>query len=118
MVQQLSLSGEWLLSGGDVDGIPAIVPGNVHTALMQAELIPDPYYRTQEVESFWVGETDWTYERPFTLPPSMLEIEKLLLKCHGLDTLATIWINGRLLAKTDNMFRTYEFDPKPLTCSY
>ncbi|MEM7334467.1 MAG: glycoside hydrolase family 2 protein [Chloroflexota bacterium] len=113
MIQQFLLNGEWQLSGGEIDLIPAQVPGNVHTALLQAGLIADPYYRDQEVVAFWVGETDWTFERPFTIPHDLLKSDKLLLKCHGLDTLATIWINGRELAQTDNMFRIYEFDLKP-----
>ena len=34
------------------------------------------------------------------------------LVCYGLDTFAEIKINGKLLAKTDNAFRTWEFGVK------
>ncbi|MEM7335541.1 MAG: hypothetical protein AAF490_25905, partial [Chloroflexota bacterium] len=78
MIQQFSLNGEWQLSGGEIEPIPAQVPGNVHTALLQAGLIADPYYRDQEVAAFWVGETDWTFERPFTIPHDLLKSDKLL----------------------------------------
>ena len=36
----------------------------------------------------------------------------MILRCEGLDTLASIKINGKLLAKTDNMYRIWEFDVK------
>ncbi|MBN2710818.1 MAG: glycoside hydrolase family 2 protein, partial [Planctomycetes bacterium] len=38
----------------------------------------------------------------------------VLLHCDGLDTLATVKVNGKVLGKTDNMFRTYEFDVKKI----
>jgi hypothetical protein len=38
----------------------------------------------------------------------------IVLRCEGLDTIAAISINGKLVANTDNMFRTYEFDVRPL----
>ena len=34
--------------------------------------------------------------------------------CEGLDTLATVTLNGKRVAKTDNQHRTYEFDVKRL----
>ena len=111
-MQIQTLNGGWRLSGGSLSNIPAAVPGNVHTALLAAGEIDDPYYRDQELDAFWVGDTDWTYSRPFTITPQTRQSENILLRCHGLDTLATIVINGRHLAKTDNMFRTYEFDVK------
>src|SRR5690606_2601136 len=35
-----------------------------------------------------------------------------ILRCEGLDTLATIRLNDVEIARTDNMFRTYEFNVK------
>lgn len=109
-----SLNGEWQLTSSRGDALPAVVPGCVHTALLDAELIPDPFYRTQETEALWVGSTDWTYRRTFDLDETVLAHDAVLLRCLGLDTLATIEVNGRQLAQTDNMFRTYEFDVKSL----
>jgi len=43
-----------------------------------------------------------------------LSHKQVILRCEGLDTLATIRINGRELGQTDNIFRTWEFDAKPL----
>ena len=44
----------------------------------------------------------------------LLAHEHVVLKCEGLDTLATVRLNGTQVARTDNMFRTYEFNVKKL----
>jgi beta-mannosidase len=72
--------------------------------------IEDPFFRENEKDLQWIGETDWRYWRDFRVSASLLEFDRVLLRCHGLDTLATIRINGKLVARTDNMHRTWEFD--------
>ncbi|MBV5323388.1 hypothetical protein JZU51_01275, partial [bacterium] len=44
----------------------------------------------------------------------MLSKENIFLVCDGLDTLATVVLNGHELGRTDNMFRQYQWDVKPL----
>ena len=39
----LDLSGPWSLADGGQDPAPIAVPGDVHSALLAAGLIPDPY---------------------------------------------------------------------------
>jgi beta-mannosidase len=112
-MQIQSLNGQWQLSRvGSNRAITATVPGDVHTAMLQAEQLKDPMYRDNEKEQMWIGETDWQYQQSFTVDDTILEREVVNLRCHGLDTLATITLNGSEIAKTDNMFRTYEFDVK------
>ncbi len=112
---ELSLNGAWQLQQADGDlRAPATVPGCVHTDLLAAGRIPDPYVRDNEHEVMWIGETDWLYRRSFDVPAALLEEEAVLLHCAGLDTLATISINGRPVGETDNMFRTWMFDVKQL----
>ncbi|MEQ8677652.1 MAG: glycoside hydrolase family 2 protein [Aggregatilineales bacterium] len=109
-----TLNGSWTLAKtGDSENYPATVPGCVHTDLITANVIPDPFYRDNESQQEWVGETDWTYSRTFHVSPDFLAHDAVLLRCHGLDTIATISINGQQIAETQNMFRTYEFDVKP-----
>jgi beta-mannosidase len=112
-VQVIDLNGEWTLrQAGKKEVIKAVVPGTVHTDLMAAGKIPDPYYQDNEDRIQWIGEADWLYKRTFNVPKEYLFNEQVLLRCEGLDTLATIWINSQEIARTDNMFRTYEFDVK------
>ncbi|MFH1569557.1 MAG: glycoside hydrolase family 2 protein, partial [Gemmatimonadota bacterium] len=90
--------------------IPAQVPGCVHLDLLAAGRIEDPFYRDHEHRVQWVGERDWVYRRSFTVPASLAACDPVRLRCEGLDTLAEIRLNGRLLARTDNMFRTWEIE--------
>jgi beta-mannosidase len=112
-MQTIDLSGEWTLKqSGKKDLIKAAVPGCVHTDLLAAGIIPDPYYHDNESRLQWIGEADWLYTRTFDIPIDFLKHKRILLRCEGLDTLATLTVNSREIAVTDNMFRTYEFDVK------
>ncbi|MCA9884823.1 MAG: glycoside hydrolase family 2 protein, partial [Anaerolineae bacterium] len=110
-----SLNGSWRLNQTETDTFyAATVPGCVHTDLLAAGAIPDPFYRDNERLQSWIGEADWTYTRTFKVEDALLAYDVVLLRCHGLDTIATLTLNGTEIAKTDNMFRTYEFDVKDL----
>ncbi|MGB7338420.1 MAG: glycoside hydrolase family 2 protein [Phototrophicaceae bacterium] len=114
-MRKQSLNGTWqLFKLGDDTAISATVPGCVHTDLIANNLLPDPFYRDNEANMQWIGETDWLYRRTFEVTQDFLTHQQVLLRCAGLDTLATIRINGTQIAKTDNMYRTYEFNVKKL----
>jgi beta-mannosidase len=113
MMETIALSGKWELRQDKVpQPIPATVPGCVHTDLLAAGRIPDPFYREQENDVQWIGETGWTYSRRFDVASDVLRCDRVLLHCDGLDTFATVTVNGRRVGKSDNMFRTWEFDVK------
>src|SRR6266545_4493172 len=44
---------------------PAVVPGVVHTDLLAAGAIPDPYIGTNEHTLAWIGRSRWRYELRF-----------------------------------------------------
>ncbi len=114
-MQIISLDGDWLLNiAGEEENISATVPGCVHTDLLSEGKIDEPFYRDNEKDIMWIGETDWNYSREFIIDKELLDFEKVILRCNGLDTLATIIINGTELASTNNMYRSYEFDIKSL----
>jgi beta-mannosidase len=109
----VDLNGAWILSkAGERRTIPASVPGCVHTDLLAAGMIEDPFYRDNELQYLWIGDTDWSYRREFHVPAELLANDRVYLKCEGLDTLATILINDKAAGSADNMFRTWEFDIK------
>lgn len=112
-MERMDLGGAWTLrAAGDETEYTGRVPGDVHGDLLRSKAIPDPYDRENESDLLWIGETDWLYSRTFRVPEKLLEREQVLLRCEGLDTLAGIRINAALIAETDNMFRTWEFDIK------
>jgi beta-mannosidase len=91
--------------------IDVSVPGAVHRALMAAGRIEDPFYDRNEEECAWVEEREWWYRLSFDGPPEPLRPEeRLLLVFHGLDTFATVWLNGDELGRCRNMFREAVFD--------
>ena len=92
--------------------MPAKVPGGVHTDLLAAGRIPDPFAGDNEKRVQWIAESDWEYRLSFHVAPEQLSEEQVLLVCDGLDTLATVSLNGQELGRTDNMFRQYRWDVK------
>ncbi len=110
-----SLSGSWQFrQSGNLDWLPATVPGGVHTDLLANGLIPDPFSGDHEKRVQWVAQQDWEYRLRFQLDPGMKAMPQVWLVCDGLDTLAEIRLNGELLGRTDNMFRQYRWDVKAL----
>lgn len=92
--------------------IPATVPGCVHTDLMAAGLIPDPYLDRNEDLVQWIGRTDWQYRCAFDLAEADLAHDRLELACNGLDTLATIELNGTKIGASADMHTRHRFDAK------
>ncbi len=110
---EVNLGGQWTLTKKDCnEQIPAVVPGDVYLDLLSAGKIPDPFYRDNENGLQWIGQTDWQYSREFELDDETLSSGRVLLVCDGLDTLATVFINGVKIASTDNMFRQWQWDIK------
>jgi beta-mannosidase len=115
-VKQLVLSANWLLKQRDParslaedfstsEGwLSASVPGTVHQDLLAAGRIPDPFVGLNERDVQWVGEADWLYRCAFDLAPALLDAEQLDLCLDGLDTFATVWLNGQQILSSDNMF--------------
>ena len=83
--------------------IAAQVPGTVHEALLAAGAIPDPFVGTNEDKVQWVGEADWLYRCVFDLPEGFAG-RQVALCLDGLDTFATVWLNGQQLLSSDNMW--------------
>lgn len=91
-------------------GIPAQIPGTVHTDLLSAGLISNPFYADNEQRLQWIQENEWLYETFFDVPEIFNLDSPLYLICQGLDTIAQISLNYRQLAVTKNMFRNYAFN--------
>ncbi|MFK0119476.1 glycoside hydrolase family 2 protein [Streptomyces sp. NPDC090994] len=109
MLQATPLTEGWTLRHPDGAGgtLPATVPGCVHTDLLAAGLIPDPFLGRDETEVAWVGRREWTYERRLDAGSGH---EQSDLVFDGLDTVAEILLDGRPLGRTRNMHRSHRFD--------
>ena len=109
--------------GGDPAGrapeiYPAEVPGCVHTDLMAAGVIPDPYLDGNEAALRWMYYVDWRYAT--VLDPQNVTLEppgpgeRVDLVFEGIDTVGTVrLVDGTEkieLGRTYNMHRSYRFD--------
>lgn len=112
-MKALDLNGNWTFHEvGRGKWYPAKVPGSNCLDLLANNLIQHPYYACNEELVQWIGERDWEYAREFTLSAEMLKKPIIMLEAEKLDTIADIYINDRLVARTENAFLSYKIDIK------
>lgn len=92
--------------------LPAKIPGTVHLDLMHNKVISDPFKDENEKKVQWIENEDWEYQTHFKISSKELENDHIDLVFNGLDTFSEIYMNGKLLKKTDNMFRKWEIPVK------
>lgn len=113
--QRLSLSTgwKWRLANSNGASIPDAAssikewnpvkrfPSVIQMELLDNKLIPDPNIGLNERLIQWVGEVDWEYTTTFPTPKIQRIVE---LVFDGLDTFATVKLNGKEILRSDNMF--------------
>jgi beta-mannosidase len=92
--------GEWM---------DAVVPGDVHLDLMRAGKIADPFVGLNSLDQRWIEEKEWWYRREFVVPEKVRG-RRMELQFGGLDTFATVWVNGKPAGKHQNMFVPCSFE--------
>jgi beta-mannosidase len=92
--------------------LTAQVPGCIHNDLLRHKRIPDPFWGSNEKELQWIEERDWEYRCRFAVEPGFCDREHIELVADGLDTIATIRLNGENIGWTENMFLAHRFDVK------
>ena len=110
-MERIDLNGFWTMTGNGFNCIGQI-PGSVYSFLLNSELMEDPYYRDNEDQALKLMEHDYSFSRSFAVTEELLQSDAVLLHCDGLDTLATVFVNGKQVGYADNMHRTWEFDVK------
>ncbi|CAJ2512078.1 Uu.00g077030.m01.CDS01 [Anthostomella pinea] len=92
--------------------LPAQVPSQVHMDLLANKKIPDPFLDLNELSVRWIAEKDWTYKTHFQKPAGPATDEPVVtdLVFEGLDTFATVLLNGMEILKSDNMFLSHRVD--------
>ena len=101
--QQTNVEEAWL---------PATVPGCVHTDLLAAGKIGDPFYRLNEKDQQWIENEAWEYRTTLPVDAATLAHERVELVFAGLDTFAEVFVNGAPVLTADNMFRSWRADVK------
>ncbi|KAL4789573.1 hypothetical protein BDV19DRAFT_394947 [Aspergillus venezuelensis] len=117
--QQILLDADWQwrLVPSTTESVPAILrddlvfwqpdlhsPSEIHLKLRSRNLIPDYKVSQNERKIQWASKVDWKYRCVFTTPKSALVANYVELLFEGLDTFATVVLNGEEIAKSGNMF--------------
>lgn len=89
--------------------IPAKVPGTAQLDLQRAGVEPDAMigdnvYKYRKYEAF-----EWMFSREFK-SPKLANGDRAVLNMRGVDTLADVFVNGKLVGSPENMFIEHEFD--------
>ncbi len=87
--------------------IAARVPGCVHTELLAAGLIEDPWIGLNESAQHWIGHCDWTYRTTLPAVPRAAHHELLF---EGLDTIADVTIDAIPILATRDQHRSWRVD--------
>ena len=98
----------------DKAAVPCPIPGDNFSALQDAGRIPDPYWRENEAKVQWVAERDWIFSRAFDVPAALLRHRAVYLSFDSIDTVAEVFVNGRLAGRADNQFRRWRFEVRRL----
>ncbi|MGA1979213.1 MAG: glycoside hydrolase family 2 protein [Sedimentisphaerales bacterium] len=98
-------SADWLLTN---------VPCSIYSSLIAAGKIRQSDIDARPEDFCWVSEKPWIYRKIFDAPDELLNCGRVELVFDGLDTIASIWLNDKLIGKTNNMFIPFRFDVKSL----
>lgn len=113
-MEKIDLAGLWHLdcSKEGFQTIPARIPGENCSALIEAGIVPDPYIGFNENEIQWVREYTWSWSREFDVSPEFLEQTRIWLNIDSLDTTGEVRLNGKTVLSSRNMFIRIRRDVK------
>ncbi|KAF8974313.1 beta-mannosidase [Flammula alnicola] len=89
-------AGEWL----QVSSFPT----TVHVELLKLKRIPDPFVGLHEWDVQWVGEKDWAFKTTLNVTEAEFAFPNVDLVFEGLDTFASVKLNGEVILKAENQF--------------
>ncbi len=93
----------------DSEWLPVAVPGDVHSALIAAGKLPEPFDDMNIEKCQWVEDKEWWYRLSFECPADLTGDAELVF--DGLDTYATIWLNGVEVGHAANQLITHVIEP-------
>jgi beta-mannosidase len=85
-------------------------PQSIGLSLAQANILTLADLYTQPRSFQWIARQAWVFRTRFAPPREYLADGRKELVFEGLDTVTQIWLNDKLLGRTDNMFMSYRFD--------
>ena len=113
LVQNLDES--WIVTTDTLDiKMQVNIPSVIQADMYENGLIPHPYKSNIEPQLLWIPQHEWVYTLDFKAEDYILNEDVIELVFEGLDTYADVWMNGKKLLHSDNMFRTYSCNVKDI----
>ncbi|XP_014558024.1 carbohydrate-binding module family 35 protein [Bipolaris victoriae FI3] len=106
----------WAVKQGDRSSTSPFLPAHdapteIHRDLLKNGKIKDPFIDLNELSVRWVGDETWTYCTTFAAPEHYGKAGATSeLQFEGLDTFASVYLNGVLILQSDNMFEAHWVD--------
>ena len=100
----------WSMRYRDYEVMECTAPCSVYSVLLKNKKIENPFYGTNEKKVQDIPNHDVSFSAEYELSQKEMEEESLYLEFCGIDTLSEIYINGKMVAGTDNMHVRYRVD--------
>jgi beta-mannosidase len=106
----VSLTTGWMFRQGDRSSVSPYLPAcnaptEIHRDLLKNKKLANPFDDLNELAARWVGNVTWTYRTTFAAPLHSRKANVVTkLRFEGLDTFASVFLNGELVLVSDNMF--------------
>ncbi|ONI37994.1 glycoside hydrolase [Candidatus Epulonipiscium fishelsonii] len=112
MIKQF-LNDNWKIRAIDEsEKIVISLPNSVYQAYFEAGKIDNPFFRDNEDLLLPMMDKEYVFNLDFNIEESFIKNKSIDIVFEGLDTLATITLNGVKVGKANNMHRTWRFDVK------
>ena len=100
---------DWFITDNRTYSAHGQIPGTIHTILLAADQIQDPYWGYNDVNLRPLVYSGWTFRKNFSLTSDFLTFTRITLQFDQIDTVANITLNGCFLGRTSSMFIDYTF---------
>ncbi|MBN2651076.1 MAG: glycoside hydrolase family 2 protein [Spirochaetales bacterium] len=109
----LDLNGEWLIQTTNNEySTTTEVPGSILATMVERGFLADPFYGLNEGLAAEFYNKDWNYTKEFQVSKEFLSRQNIFLTLDGVDSVSTIFVNGKIVGETFNMHLQYKFDVK------
>jgi beta-mannosidase len=98
------------VSNGQNLQVTGTVPGTIHTILLSAKLIDEPYWGFGDTAMRYLVYQSWTFTKKFSLQADFLNSTQFMLHFDQIDTVSNITLNECFLGNTTSMFFAYTFN--------
>ena len=94
--------------------ISAQVPGDITIDLYRTGLVKNPYFGLDYKDIEWVARRDFTYQTTIYADKELLNNESVTVVFDGIDVFSDVYLNGKHLGETKNMFLQYRYEIRNL----